>query len=171
MKNLLLSKPEYQIEETSLGTWKRFLYPSGQSYAEFTSSLRLLGLPLLHYTSGRCPETGRRRIARGIIAVGRVAFGFFAVGQAAFGVVAVGQLALGLLLGLGQLAAGLGAFGQLCIGVLSVGQIAIGAVAVGQVAVGIYSLGQQGFGIHVWAAHHTDPLAREFFQRFLYPGS
>src|SRR5690242_5759546 len=107
MQNLLLSAPEYKIEETALGTWRRFLYASGKSYAEFTSRRRIFGLPLIHYTSGVCPETGRRRVAKGIVAIGRVSVGVCAIGQAAFGVLAVGQLALGICLGLGQLATGL----------------------------------------------------------------
>jgi hypothetical protein len=165
MQNLLLQNVEYKIVKTSAGTWKRFLYPSGQSYAEYTSHGRLFGLPVVHYTSGVCPETGRRRIARGVIAVGRVAVGFVAIGQAAFGVAAIGQAALGLLLGLGQLAVGAAALGQLSLGGVAVGQVAVGGVVVGQLAVGVYALAQQAVAQHGWDMRHCDPAVRELFGR------
>ena len=169
MENLLLQQPNYQITETSFGTWKRFLYPTGRGYAEFTSHQRIGDWPLFHYTSGICPETGRRRVAKGVFAVGRVAIGLVALGQAAFGGIAIGQAALGLFLGVGQAAAGLFALGQLAIGGCCVGQVAIGAAAIGQFGVGLYVLAQHGFGEHIWDVHHADPIAKEFFHRLL-PG-
>ncbi|MCK7487304.1 MAG: hypothetical protein MZU97_18695 [Bacillus subtilis] len=83
--NMLLDRVEYKIERTRLGEWRRFLYPNGMSFAEFTSHERFLGLPLVHYTSGICPETGSRKIAKGVIAIGRIAAGICAVGQASAG--------------------------------------------------------------------------------------
>jgi hypothetical protein len=74
-----------------------------------------LGLPLLHYTRGICPETGRRIIAKGVLAVGRLAMGVLAIGHASFGAIAIGQLGLGILLGLGQGATGLYAVGQVAL--------------------------------------------------------
>jgi hypothetical protein len=96
MKNQLTEQVDYQVRRTRLGTWRRFLYPSGHLYSEFTSHADLLGLPLLHYTSGVCPETGRRRTARGVIAVGARALGLLALGRVALGAVALGQASLGL---------------------------------------------------------------------------
>ena len=73
MKNLLLEKVEYKIETTNFGVWRRFVYPNGSYFAEFKSHATFMGLPLFHYTRGKCPETGRRIIAKGVIAVGRLA--------------------------------------------------------------------------------------------------
>ena len=117
MKNVLLEDVQYKTEETGLGRWRRFMYPNGQLFAEYRSTASLFGLPLVHYTHGRCPETGRRIVATGVLAIGRLACGVVAIGQACIGIVAVGQLAIGLILGLGQAATGVAALGQLAIGV------------------------------------------------------
>src|SRR5262245_47038119 len=129
MQNLLLEDIEYASEETRLGTWYRFVYPNGQIFAEFVSHRQLFGLPLLHYTYGRCPETGRRVIAKGIIAIGRLAVGVFALGQASLGLIAVGQLGLGLLFGFGQATTGIVCLGQVAMGlVFGAGQVATGYI-------------------------------------------
>ena len=147
MKNLLLENVEYKIETTSFGVWRRFLYPNGAYFAEFKSTVTFFGLPLLHYTHGKCPETGRRIIAKGVVAIGRLATGILAIGHASFGVIAIGQLGLGLLLGLGQGATGLYAIGQVAVGLMfGLGQIATGEIAIGQVAYGKYVLAQSGYG-------------------------
>ena len=90
MQNVLLERVEYQTETTHFGTWRCYLYPTGVYFAEFKSHSTFLGLPLVHYTRGICPETGKRIVAKGVIAIGRLATG----------ILAVGQLGLGLLLGL-----------------------------------------------------------------------
>src|SRR3990172_3775434 len=112
MKNLLLENVEYKIETTSFGVWRRFVYLTGAYFAEFKSRATFLGLRLLHYTRGKCPETGRRIIAKGVVAVGRLAMGILAIGHASFGVIAIGQLGLGIVLGLGQGSTGIYAVGQ-----------------------------------------------------------
>jgi hypothetical protein len=163
--NLLLEKIEYTEETTRFGKWRRHLSPAGAYFAEFRSHGTWLGLPVVHYTRGICPETGRRVMAKGILAVGRVAAGVFVVGQAAFGVVALGQLGLGLLFGLGQAAAGMVAIGQLGLGVwFGIGQVATGSVAIGQLAWGHYVLAQLGFGEHLWTPETADPGAVAFFK-------
>jgi len=168
MENLLLERVEYQTETTHFGTWRRYLYPTGAYFAEFKSHSTFLGLPLVHYTRGICPETGKRIVAKGIIGVGRLATGILAVGQASFGVVAIGQLGLGLLLGLGQGSTGWIAVGQLAVGLyFGLGQMATGAVAIGQLGLGNYVLAQIGFGAHVWSTKGSDPEAIEFFKTFL----
>jgi hypothetical protein len=168
MKNLLLEPVEYKVEETRRGTWRRFLYPDGHLFEEFTSHRRLLGLPLLHFTRGKCPETGKRVTARGFIAVGRFAFGVIALGQVSAGVLAVGQLAFGLLLGLGQASVGCFAVGQLALAtVFAVGQVAGGYAAIGQFALGRYVLAQFGVGEHVWDVRGESPAARQFFESLL----
>jgi hypothetical protein len=165
MRNLLLDKVEYKIEKTRRGTWRRFAYPDGRYFAEFKSRQTVFGLPLLHYTWGICPETGRRIMAKGVIAVGRLALGVVAIGHAAFGVIAIGQLALAVGFGLGQAATGVVAIGQLAVGVLfGIGQIATGVVAIAQIGAGQYVLAQIGFGEYVWQAGAADPEAVAFFK-------
>ncbi|MEE4376995.1 MAG: hypothetical protein V2J55_05705 [Candidatus Competibacteraceae bacterium] len=165
MRNPLLEKVEYKVEKTRRGTWRRFLYPNGSYFAEFKSHQLIFGLPLLHYTSGICPETGRRIMAKGIIAIGRLAFGIVAIGHAAFGVIAIGQLALAVGFGLGQASSGVIAIGQLALGGLfGIGQIATGMVVIAQFGLGQYVLAQIGFGEYVWQANAADPEAVEFFK-------
>jgi len=168
MKNLLLENVEYKFDETPRGVWRRFVYPDGRLFEEFTSHRRLFGVPLLHYTRGKCPETGRRIVARGIIAVGRVAVGVIALGHASVGIIALGQLAIGVLLGLGQAATGVLALGQLAVAALfGLGQVATGYVAVGQFGFGHYVLAQFGFGTYVWDVRGASPVAEQFFKPFL----
>jgi hypothetical protein len=151
VQNVLQQPVDYKIEQTSFGTWRRFLSPSGLAYAEFTSHQKYFGLPLISYTSGRCPETGRRKLANGIVAVGRFAVGVVPIGQVAIGVFPIGQLSLGLVLGVGQLATGLFAVGQAAIGVVfGFGQLATGVVAIGQIALGWHVMAQIGVGAQVW---------------------
>lgn len=169
MKNLLLEEIDYKIEQTSFGTWKRYMDPAGHAFHEFTSHHHFMGLPLLHYTAGRNPETGRRKLAKGVIAIGRIAVGVIAIGQAAFGILSIGQLSLGLLLGLGQLCTGVFALGQLSLGVLiGIGQLATGYVAVGQAGFGFYVLAQSGTGVHVWDTKGVDLAARQFFESWMF---
>jgi len=168
MKNLLLENVEYKVEETSWGTWRRFVYPDNKYFAEFRSHATFWGLPLLHYTRGICPETGKRVIAKGIIALGRLAMGVLALGHASFGLIAIGQLGLGLFLGLGQASTGVYAIGQVAIGLLfGLGQVATGEIVIGQVAYGKYVLAQLGMGEYVWSMNRADPEAVSFFKAFL----
>lgn len=164
-RNLMLEPVEYKFEETALGRWRKYIWPSGELFEEFVSHARFLGLPLLHFTRGRCPETGKRIIAKGIFAVGRLAFGVVALGQASAGVIALGQLGLGLALGLGQAATGLYAVGQFALAVnFGLGQFVTGYTAIGQFGLGEYVLAQLGLGEYVWDMRGCAPEAREFFQ-------
>jgi hypothetical protein len=168
MKNLLLEDIQYKIDETPRGVWRRFVYPDGQLFEEFTSHRRLFGVPLLHYTRGKCPETGKRIVARGIIAIGRLAVGVIAIGHASAGLIALGQLAIGVLLGLGQASTGVVALGQLAVAVLfGLGQVATGYAAIGQVGFGHYVLAQIGFGTYVWDMRGVSPVAKQFFKPLL----
>ena len=167
MPNTFLEKIEYKIEETAMGTWMRYGYENGTSFHEFKSHVQWLGLPLIHYTYGKNPETGRRVCAKGIIAIGRIACGVIAIGQLSIGLIAIGQLAIGILFGLGQLSTGLAAAGQAAIAVyFGLGQAAIGQIAIGQFAYGKYVLAQAGFGEHVLSLARRDELAVEFFKKF-----
>ena len=166
--NLLLAEIEYAVTETRRGRWRRYLYPNGQLFAEFVSHARLFGMPLLHYTRGKCPETGKRIVAKGVIAVGRLALGIIAIGQASCGVIAIGQASVGVLFGLGQACLGMFAIGQLAVATsFGVGQFATGYAAIGQIAYGKYVLAQIGFGQHVWDMRGADPVAVKFFESFL----
>jgi len=167
MSNLLLEEVEYKIQETSFGIWRRYMYINGTSFHEFKTHKTIFGIPLIHYTYGRSPETGKRVCAKGIIAIGRIACGFIAIGQAALGLLAIGQLAIGVLLGLGQLSSGIAALGQVAIGAyVGIGQFVTGYIAVGQFALGRYVLAQIGFGEYVWCTGRTDSQAVEFFRTF-----
>ena len=142
-------------------------YENGTSFHEFKSHIGLLGLPLIHYTYGKNPETGRRVVAKGVIAVGRIAYGIIAIGQVSIGLLAIGQFAIGFLFGLGQLSIGLAAIGQAAIGVyFGLGQVAVGQVAIGQLAYGKYVLAQLGFGENVLSMTRRDDAAFEFFKSF-----
>ncbi|MBN2468787.1 MAG: hypothetical protein JXD19_11635 [Deltaproteobacteria bacterium] len=168
MDNLLLENVEYKIQKTSLGVWRRFLYTTGDRFAEFKTTTTWFGFPLLHYTRGICPETGKRVVARGIVAVGRLAVGILAIGQASFGIVAIGQLAVSFLFGLGQGVIGWIVLGQVAIGVkLGIGQLATGFTAIGQLGIGRYVLGQAAFGEHVWCSRRADPEAVKYFNALL----
>ena len=165
MGNLLLEEVEYKIDQTNFGTWWRYVYTNGAGFSEFKSHATLFGLPLIHYTYGKNPETGRRVLAKGIIAVGRLACGFIAIGHASFGLIAIGQLAIGLVFGLGQAATGLAAIGQLAIAAyVGLGQVAAGYIAIAQFGIGKYVLAQAGFGEFVWSVKRADPQAVEFFK-------
>ncbi len=84
---------------------------------EYKSKLSFFGLPLVHVAHGIDPDTGRPRVARGVIAIGNIAIGVFAMGGLAIG---------GL------------TFGGASIGVIALGGAAFGVVALGGLAVGIY---------------------------------
>jgi hypothetical protein len=172
--NLLLQDIEYQVTETTSGTWRRFMYPSGKVFTEYKSRRTWGELPLVHYTFGRSPETGKFATAHGVLAIGPFARGYVAIGFLArgllaaglltLGFIAVGLVGVGLLLGVGQLAVGLFSVGQFSIAVIfALGQFAAGHVAIGQIAVGSYVLAQLGWGDHVWDTRAVDPAAHHFF--------
>jgi hypothetical protein len=168
MKNMLLEPIEYKVEETNFGVWRRFASPGFGFFEEFVSHERFFGLPLLHYTRGRSPETGRRQCAVGIISIGGKAVGLLAIGQVSAGVVAVGQLAIGLFFGFGQATTGVVAIGQGGLGLLfGLGQFATGYVAIGQLGAGIYVLAQKGIGRYVWDSLGCSPVAKQFFQSLM----
>jgi hypothetical protein len=166
--NLLLADVAYDITETRRGRWRRYLYPNGQLFEEFVSHAQVFGMPVLHFTRGKCPETGKRIVAKGLIAVGRMAFGVVAIGQASCGVIAVGQASIGVLFALGQACLGLFALGQVALATsFGVGQFATGYAAIGQFAYGKYVLAQFGIGEFVWDTRGVSNDAVRFFQAFL----
>jgi hypothetical protein len=166
--NLLLAPVEFQLETTRLGSWRRFVYPNGELFEEFVSHRQVRGWPLLHFTRGRNPETGRRIVAKGVFAIGRMAVGLVAIGQASAGVLAIGQLAIGLMFGLGQACTGFFALGQFALSaIFALGQFSIGYAAIGQFAVGKYVLAQIGIGEYVWDTRDAAPQAVTFFKSLL----
>ncbi len=105
--------------------------PETGSQGEWRTQAQIFGLPLVHWARGVDPKTGRRRMAKGIIAVGEVAIGVIAVGGIVLGGVSVGLISVGLL-----------AAGACAVGFLQ----SAGAVAVGPSAFGAATLGLgQGF--------------------------
>lgn len=96
---------------------------------EWKSETTFFGLPLVHIAIGWDLNTGRLRVARGIIAIG----------QFGFGVITIAQFGIGLLFGLGQFIFGIVVIGQFAGGVLfALGQFAVGMYAIGQFAAGKY---------------------------------
>lgn len=170
MTNVLLQPVEWKIEEGPFFVVTRHLSPSGSSYAEYTSRMRMGQLPLVHITLGRNPETGRRKVARGVIAIGRFAVGLVSIGQVAVGAIAVGQASFGAL-AIGQLAVSASlALGQLSVAPLfALGQVSVAYTAIGQVAVGKYAMGQEAYGTHVWTSEQRDPMAEDHFRKFVTP--
>jgi hypothetical protein len=167
-RNLLLEEIQYLVQETPRGVWRRFVFPDGSRFAEFKSHRNWGSLPLFHYTYGKCPETGKRITARGVIAVGRFAHGMIAIGQLSLGLIAIGQLSFGVVLCLAQAAFGAVTIGQVAIGLIfGAGQVATGQVAIGQIAYGTYVLAQFGWGTHVIDARMVDPIAKDFFLKLI----
>ncbi len=124
---------------------------------EYRSKRTMRGIPLIHvvWGPGLNWQTGKPRVAKGIIAVGPIAVGVLAFGGLAFGAVCFGGLALGLA-ALGGAAIGLGFAG---------GGMAVAFVAVGGCAVGYYAIGGAAFGMHVLSGSHQDATLMDFFKR------
>ncbi len=127
---------------------------------EYKSSRTLFGWPLVHIAQGIDPNTGRPRVARGIIAVGNIAVGGLAVGGLSLGVFALGGLGLGFLV-----------FGGISVGVLALGGVALGLyLAVGGLAVSLnYAIGGLAIAPHAIGSNRVDP---EFLEKLkeIWPG-
>ena len=160
LENLQNQPIDWKTTETGFFTVKSFVYPSGLPFLEYTSHAKVGNWPLVHITLGRSPETGRRKMATGVIAIGRIAMG----------VLPIGQLALGLGLALGQGAFSLSAaIGQVAVAPLfAAGQMVAAYAAIGQLALGYYCIAQAAVGVHIWTMKVKDPAALDFF-RNLFP--
>ncbi|MCI8304458.1 MAG: helix-turn-helix transcriptional regulator [Lawsonibacter sp.] len=90
-------------------------------YYEYSSPVKVFGLPVVHIRLGFGP-----RLAKGIVAIGNCAVGVVAVGGGSLGVISIGGISLGLLF----------AFGGLSLGLVTLGGVAIGGFAVGGCAIG-----------------------------------
>jgi serine/threonine protein kinase len=137
--------------------------PAWAGGLDYRSAATLFGWPLLHVTSGLDPQTGRARVARGIIAIGGVAQGLVAFGGIAMGGVAFGGLSFGVV-AWGGCALGMLTFGGLAIGLLmAIGGGAVAPVALGGGAAGYLAYGGEAIGEHVLDARTRDPVAETFF--------
>lgn len=125
---------------------------------EYRSKETLFGWPLVHVATGFDPATGRKRVARGVIAIGDVAVGGVAVGGCALGGIAIGGCAIG--------AVALGGMAVALLLALGGGAISTG-VAIGGGALGYYAFGGGAFGPHPLGGNSQDPQAIEFFSEWL----
>ncbi len=130
---------------------------------DYRTKREWFGLPLLHVTSGPDPETGKERVAKGIIAIGGSAKGVLAIGGRATGIIAMGGFTTGLV-SFGGFAIGLVSFGGMALGLgAAFGGMAVAPVAVGGNALGYYSFGGSANGVHPLGPNRQDPEAIEFF--------
>ena len=160
-----------QISETvtPAGVTRRGIWmtPVGvaRTYYEFTSHLRVLGMPFVHIAWGRNPVTGKLAVARGFIAIGQFAIGVISVGQLSIGFLSVGQLSLGLWGALGQAAIGFLAIGQLAVGLrAAIGMLAVAFHAVGMLTAGGTCVGGPSACTHAWNMERRDPVAVQDFK-------
>ena len=108
---------------------------------EWKSRSQFLGHPVVHVAWGFDPKTGKKRVARGLIAIGDIAIGGLAIGGVAVGLFSLGGFAVGVT-AFGGAAVGL----QLAGGGASVGGFAIGGAAAGLVAMGGAAAGAIALG-------------------------
>ena len=170
------------------GRQVRRAFSSRHAHAyEYRSQASLFGLPLVHITSGIDVQTGRARVAKGIIAIGGkavggiaiggsaqgivaiggVAIGVIAIGGCAIGLLSIGGFALGILLALGGGAVGLGySVGGGAIGMFASGGIAIGWSAVGGLALGHTVHGATTFGVETGHASFDHPIEYLFLSNW-----
>ena len=99
---------------------QKLVYPG----YEYRSEVEIFGWPLIHITRGYDPQSGKRFVSKGLIAIGEISIGLVAIGGFAMGAVAIGGMGIGLI-AIGGLAAGLIAFGGLAFGI----SVAVGAAA------------------------------------------
>jgi len=125
---------------------------------EYRSAARIAGWPLVHIAQGLDPETGRLRVARGIIAIGNIAFGAFAVGGVAAGVISLGGISLGLF-----------ALGGVALGGVAAGGLAVAIfLALGGAAISLeYAIGGLALAPHTIGPGGIDPELREMLEKWL----
>jgi hypothetical protein len=112
---------------------------------EYRSETRIAGWPLVHIAHGIDPETGRPRVARGVIAIGNIALGVFSVGGIAAGVFSLGGVSLGLLACGGVAVGGVAAGGLAVATFLALGGAAFSLeYAIGGLAVAPHTIGPDG---------------------------
>jgi len=158
-----ISELRLQLEAIAGVTSKLSPEASRKLSYEYRSRTTLFGLPLLHMAIGVNPATGRKRNAKGIIALGSAPRGVIAFGDVAVGVVACGIVSFGVV-SISVLAVGVFALGSAAVGLLAaVGGLALAPVAMGGAAFGYYASGSIAAGIHAIGSGGSDPLAAKFF--------
>jgi tRNA A-37 threonylcarbamoyl transferase component Bud32 len=141
----------------------RALFAGGREYKSKTT---LFGWPLLHICSGPDPFTGKRRVAKGIVAIGDIAVGGVAIGGSAFGVLAIGGLGVGLFTFAGCALGILAAIGGVAVGSFAWGGLGIGFVAMGGMSVGVWAAGGSALGVFKADPTRVDPQAEVVFAPF-----
>jgi hypothetical protein len=127
-----------------------------RDHFEYISDEEINGLPLIHINLGTHLETGRPRVAKGILAIGNIALGIVSIGGAAVGIVALGGLGLGIV-SLAGFAIGVVALGGVALGY----EFALGAVALStQVAIGVLSSGLSVFDRASWPLFQIGKIPR-----------
>ena len=133
---------------------------------EYRSKTEVFGLPLVHIAMGVDLRTGKKRVAKGVIAIGEMAKGIFAFGGLALGVFSFGGLSVGVI-SLGGFALGLASFGGFALALIfAYGGFAIAPIAIGGLVIGYYAAGGTAYGAHTWSSRGRDFAAREFFRNF-----
>jgi eukaryotic-like serine/threonine-protein kinase len=149
--------------EAIRGPYGAVLYPGGR---EFKSQATFFGWPVLHIVFGPDPYTGKRRVAKGVIAIGDVAVGGLAIGGSAFGILVIGGIGVGIVSFSGMSLAILAAIGGLAVGAFAFGGLAIGFVALGGMGVGVWAAGGTAIGVFTADAQRVDPQAAVVFAPF-----
>ncbi len=130
---------------------------------EYRSKATFFGLPWLHVAIGVDSTTGRKRSARGIIALGSAPRGVIAFGDVAVGVVACGIFGYGII-SISVVALGVVALGSVAMGLLmAMGGVAVAPVAAGGAVLGYYANGALAWGKHALSPETHDILADKFF--------
>ena len=130
---------------------------------EYRSKAALFGWPLLHVAMGVDPATGRKRNAKGIIALGCRPRGVIAFGDVAVGVIACGIFGYGVI-SISVVGVGVVALGSVAVGMwLAMGGVALAPIAIGGAVFGYYANGAMAWGKHAMGPGGYDPLADKFF--------
>jgi len=130
---------------------------------EYRSKATVCGWPLLHVATGVDPATGRKRSAKGIIAIGTAPRGFIAFGDVAVGVIACGIFGYGLI-SVSVVGVGIVACGSVAVALLlAMGGVALAPIALGGAAFGYYASGMIAWGTHALSVNFQDPVAEAFF--------
>lgn len=125
---------------------------------EYRSSTKILNWPLIHIAQGLDPNTGRPRVAKGVIAMGNIAIGGIAIGGLAVGGFALGGLSLGIV-ALGGVAVGWAAFGGLAVALY----VAMGGLAASL----MYAIGGLALAPHAIGGNGIDPEFARLLERWM----
>lgn len=158
-----VSELRLQLEAIAGVTSKLSPEASRRLSYEYRSKAGVFGLPWLHVAIGVNPATGRKRSAKGIIALGSAPRGIIAFGDTAVGVIACGIFGYGVV-SLSVVAVGVFALGSVAVGLwLAIGGVAMAPVTMGGAVYGYYASGQIAWGKHALGPGLSDPLAEKFF--------